>query len=180
MDLDGAISGRRSRRKYSSAPVTREEIAALADAARMAPSWANTQCVRLVVVRKPETRKALAGTLSEKNPARQAMEQAPVAVAFVARLGTAGCKAGKPVDDKDWYMFDTGLAVQNFCLKAHAMGLGTVIVGYFDYRKAGGILGVPDGFEVVALTPVGRPEGEASAPPRLAPEELIHEERFRT
>lgn len=179
MDLDAVVSGRRSIRKFGPGPVGPEIVAELVGAARLAPSWANTQCVRYVAVRDRATLDALTETMSEKNPARPAMRQAPLAVAFVARLGVAGFKAGKPVDDKDWYMFDAGLAVQNFCLKAHALGLGTVIVGYFDCRKAGEILGVPPGFEVVAFTPVGRPDGEAKAPPRIEIRELLHEERFR-
>ncbi len=179
MDLDAAITGRRSIRKFTAAPVADKDLETLVDAARNAPSWANTQCVRYVVVRDPAVRKALVACMSERNPAKQAVEQAPVTVAFVAKLGLAGHKAGKPVDDKDWYMFDAGLAVQNFCLKAHAMGLGTVIVGFFDYRKAGELLGVPQGWELVAFTPVGVPEGGASAPARLGLNELVHAGRFR-
>jgi nitroreductase len=30
--------------------------------------------------------------------------------------------------EKDWLMFDSGLAMQNLCLVAHYLGLGTVIV----------------------------------------------------
>lgn len=61
-------------------------------------------------------------------------------------------------------MFDLGMAVQNLCLKAHAMGLGPVVVGLMDLAPCGKILGIPEGHEVVAVNPVGRPAPEDQAP----------------
>ena len=43
MELDEAIAGRRSIRRYTQDAVSDDEIAALIEAARWAPSWANTQ-----------------------------------------------------------------------------------------------------------------------------------------
>ena len=63
-------------------------------------------------------------------------------------------------------MFDTALAVQNMVLAAHDMGLGTVIIGTFDAAKAEKALGVPEGYRVVTLFPVGVPAREGKAPPR--------------
>lgn len=178
MDLDRVMMERRSHRIFSSDPVSDEDVLSLVEAVRVAPSWANTQCVRVIAVRDEDRRRALSETLSEKNPARKAVAQAPVTVALAARLGLSGFKKGEAVDDKAWHMFDTGLAMQNLCLKAHAMGLGTVIVGYFDYRKAGDILRVPEDHQVVALTPVGIPEGTPSTPQRLEVSELLHHETW--
>jgi nitroreductase len=178
MDLDRAIMERRSRRKFGADPVSENDVQALCEAVRAAPSWANTQCVSCMVIRDSATKDALVETMSEKNPACKAMAQAPVTLVLVARLGVSGHKGGKPVDDKSWYMFDTGLAMQNLCLKAHAMGLGTVIVGFFDHRKAAEILAVPEGFEVVAFTPVGIPEGAASSPKRRDLGEIVHLEKW--
>ncbi len=50
MDLETAIRSRRSVRQFTDEPVPEEVIRELLDAARWAPSWANTQCWGLFVV----------------------------------------------------------------------------------------------------------------------------------
>ncbi|MHC5037598.1 MAG: nitroreductase family protein [Planctomycetota bacterium] len=180
MKADDCIRTRRSVRDFSAEPVSDTVIEGLVELARHAPSWANSQCVRFHVVRQPALKEELAAILSGKNPARKAILAAPVVVVFVAKAGLAGYKKGDPVDDRVWHMFDTGLAVQTFCLAAHQAGLGTVIVGYFDHRKAAEILNLPEGFEVVALTPLGIPVKIPKEPRRLAVEALIFRERLES
>ena len=58
------------------------------------------------------------------------------------------------------------------------MGLGTVVVGMFDHKKAEEILGVPPNVEVVAITPLGYPATEGSAPKRKEPSEFVFYERY--
>ena len=53
MNVMEAIKGRRSVRKYRPDPVNDETLEAVLEAARWAPSWANNQCWRFVVVREP-------------------------------------------------------------------------------------------------------------------------------
>ena len=47
MDTLEAIKNRRSIRKYKSDPVDDKTLETVLDAARLAPSWSNTQCTRL-------------------------------------------------------------------------------------------------------------------------------------
>ena len=61
-------------------------------------------------------------------------------------------------------MFDTALAVQNMVLAAHALGLGTVIIGAFDAAKAEKVLGVPKGYRIVTVLP-GRRAGQGGQSP---------------
>jgi nitroreductase len=68
--------------------------------------------------------------------------------------------------------------MQNLCLAAHALGLGTVVVGRFDHQRVAEILGVPQNVEVVAMTPLGYPAAEGSAPKRKEPSEFIFYERY--
>jgi nitroreductase len=75
-------------------------------------------------------------------------------------------------------MFDTGLAMQNLCLAAHALGLGTVVVGRFDHNKVSEILGIPQNVEVVAMTPLGYPATEGSAPKRKEVSEFVFYEKY--
>lgn len=188
MEVIEAIKGRRSVRRYQSTPVDEKTLETVLEAARWAPSWANTQCWRFVVVREKSVRAELAETLRDtetgdtpvKNPAFRAMQDAPVVIVGCAQLDRSGFKPGGPATDKGgyWYMYDVALAMQNLMLAAHSLGLGTVQVGMFDAGKAAAILGVPEGFCVVAMTPLGYPERESRTPPRKELSEIVFHNKF--
>ena len=176
MDVLEAIRTRRSVRKFSPEPVGDEELRQVLEAARWAPSWANTQCWEIVVVRDPGKKKALSELLvPERNPAKRAVAEAPIVLAVCGRKGVSGFYKGKPVTDKgDWLMFDVALAVQNISLAAHALGLGTVIVGALDHGRASELLGLPEDVELVVLIPLGRPAEEPKAPGRKELSEFVY------
>jgi len=179
MDVMEAIKERRSIRKYGADPVDDESLNTILEAARWAPSWANTQCVRWVVVKDESIKGSLADTLSSTNPAGKAIRAVPVVLAACAEAGRSGCKGGEPVTDKgDWFMFDTALAVQNLTLAAHSLGLGTVQVGLFDAIKAGEILHVPDGVRVVELIPLGHPDEQPKGPGRKELSEVVFKDIY--
>lgn len=178
MELMEAIQNRRSIRKFTDQPISREDLETIMEAVRWAPSWANTQIWEVIAVTKPELKQALAGLLF-KNPATKAMINAPVVLAMVAKLKVSGYYSGQPTTDKDdWFLYDTGLATQNLCLTAHGLGLGTVIVGLFDSTKAAEILGVPEGYMVVSLIPAGHPDQSPRPPRRRAAKDFTHYDRF--
>jgi nitroreductase len=167
MELMDAIKGRRSIRKYKMDSPSDEDINFILEAAQWAPSWANTQCWQFIIVRDSETKKKLAETLPEKNPARPAFGQAPLIIVACGQKEKAGYFQGNSVTDKgDWLLFDTALSLQNLTLAAYSRGLGTVHVGFFNSRKAEEILKVPSDVAVVELLPLGYPDAEAKAPPR--------------
>jgi nitroreductase len=167
MELMEAVRGRRSIRKYKADMPPDGDLNFILEAARLAPSWANTQCWEIIIVRDAETKAKLSGTLPEKNPARAAIAQAPIVIAACAQKEKAGYFKGTPVTDKgDWLMFDTALALQNLTLAAYSLGLGTVHAGFFDSVKAEEILNVPAGVAVVELLPLGYPDQEAKVTPR--------------
>ncbi len=180
MDLRQAIKERRSIRKYKPTPVPDQAILECVEAARFAPSWANTQVSRFVVVKDQKTKEALAEALGSGNPARQAMIEAPCAVCLVAQRGMSGMKRGEPVTDKGdyWFMFDSGIAMEHFVLTAWSLGLGTVHIGAFDARRAEAVLGVPQGYSAVAMTPLGYFDAAPSPTPRKPIEELLFLDKF--
>ena len=180
MDVLEAIKTRRSIRKYKTTPVDDSTLEQVLEAAQWAPSWANTQCWRFVVVRDTGIRAQLAETLSSNNPATDAILNAPLVIVACAQKKRSGHYHGEPSTDKGdgWLMFDTGLAMQNLVLAAHALGLGTVHVGAFDARQAEGILGVPEEYCVVEMTPLGYPDQEARTPPRKELSEIVFNEKF--
>jgi nitroreductase len=69
--------------------------------------------------------------------------------------------------------------MQNLCLAAYALGLGTVIIGAFDHKKAEKILGLPQDVEVVAMTPLGYPASKGATPRRKEISEFVYYEKYR-
>jgi len=179
MDLMDAIKGRRSIRKYKPDLVPEEALQTVMEAVRWAPSWANTQCWEVIVVKDPKVKSQLSIALPKGNPALSSMTEAPLVLILCGKKGISGYYKGQPVTEKgDWLMFDTGLAIENLCLAAHTLGLGTVVIGMFDHRKAAEILGVPQNVEVVAMTPLGYPASEGPAPRRKEIAEFVHYEKY--
>ncbi|KPJ59812.1 MAG: hypothetical protein AMJ42_01765 [Deltaproteobacteria bacterium DG_8] len=179
MDVMKAIKERRSIRKYKPDPIFDSDLKEILEAARWAPSWANTQCWEFIVVKNPETKKKLAETLPSGNPAFFSFTEVPIVIVACAQLGKAGFYKGKAGTDKgDWYMFDVALATHNLTLTAHAKGLGTVHVGFFDAKKVAQILEVPKGIVVVEMIPLGYPTEEAKVTSRKELHEFISYEKF--
>ncbi len=130
MEVLEAIRARRSIRKYRTALVDDKTIGLVLEAARWAPSWANSQCWRFIVVRDSAIKSKLADALislsdragqslrippngevlaprrgvSERpNRATEAVRQAPVVIVACAELGKSGYYArdlGEAVTDK--------------------------------------------------------------------------------
>jgi nitroreductase len=179
MDLMEAIKGRRSIRKYKADPVPEEALRKVMEAVRWAPSWANTQCWEVIVVKDSKIKSELATTLTKTNPSLSSMTEAPLVIVLCGKKGVSGFKKGEAATVKgDWLMFDTGIAMQNLCLTAYSLGLGTVVVGLFDHKKAEEILGVPQNVEVVAISPLGYPAAEGVVPKRKEPSEFIFYEKY--
>ncbi len=180
MDVVDAIKTRKSIRRFRPDGIPDDVLIDVLDAFRMAPSWANTQCWELIVVRDGETKEKLSEeVLAPKNPAKRGVAEAPVVVVALAREGVAGFYKGEPRTDKgDWFMYDVGVAMQNLCLAAWAKGLGTVHVGLMDAKKAEEILGVPEGVRVVALTPLGYPAREGEATKRKEISDFVYKEKY--
>ena len=180
MEVMEAIKTRRSIRRYKPDPVKEDDLQAVLEAVQWAPSWANTQCWRFIVVRDSGMKERLADTLSSGNPATLAIKEAPVVIVACAETKKSGYKKGEPVTEKDewWYMFDVGIAMQNLVLTAHALGLGTVHVGSLDAKKAADVLGLPPEMMLVEMTPLGYPDEEARAPRRKELSEFVSYDRY--
>ena len=179
MEILEAIKTRRSIRRYRTTPVGDKTVDIVLESARWAPSWANTQCQRFVVVRDAKTKAELAKTLPETNPSLEAIRVAPVVIVACAELGKSGYSKGELATDKgDWYMFDLALAMQNLTLAAHSLGLGTVHVGLFDAKRVADILEVPLGFSVVEMIPLGYPDEKPTARPRKELSEIVFYDKY--
>jgi nitroreductase/predicted amino acid-binding ACT domain protein len=175
-DLFEAVFSRRTIRRFQERPVEDAVLAKALEAARWAPSWANCQPWTFVVVRDAALRERLARADRSR---RKPLAAAPVIVAVLGERGRSGYIRGELVTEKEdwWYLFDLGLAVENFSLAAHDLGLGSVIVGWFSAREMESILEVPAGREVAVLLGVGYPAEEPTPPRRRTLDELVSLDR---
>ncbi|MEW5908852.1 MAG: nitroreductase family protein [Thermodesulfobacteriota bacterium] len=179
-DFLESIKERRSVRKYEEKEIPEEMLNQVLESVRWSPSWANTQCWEIVVVKDPVIKERLQATLPEKgNPARTAMIQAPAVLALCGKLKSSGYYKDQAATRLgDWFMFDLGIAAQTLCLYAGYLGLGTVIVGLFDHDRAKEVLKVPAGYELTAMIPIGYPAKKTEAPKRKELREFIHKDTF--
>lgn len=170
---------RRTIRKYSDQDVSDETMQQLYEVVESTQSWANTQCWELVNVVDAEIRKQLQETVPQKNPAYRCIVEAPVLLALCAKKGVSGTINGCMTSSHgDWYMYDLGLATQNLCLAAHSLGLGTVVVGWFENGQADKILNAPEGIETVSLIPLGYRNQKGVKPKHKPVSSFVHQNTF--
>lgn len=171
MEFSELVLKRQSDRKYAPKRVDREDIVRCLEAARMAPSACNSQPWKFVVV---DDRAKLA-ELSEAAIGlgmNRFTVQVPVLVAVVQEPMNMSAKAGSLAKNKDYSMMDLGMAVENFCLQAAELGLGTCIMGWFDEKRVKKVLGVPRTRRVQLLIAVGHPDAPNRQKVRKALEEI--------
>ena len=168
MDVYEAISKRRSIRRYKPDAVSREQLLRVLEAARLAPSWKNQQCWRFVVVTEEAGKKAVAAALADQNPGKNALLTAPVDIVLCADPQASGI-----MGDRYYYPVDCGITMEHLVLAAQAEGLGTCWIGAFDEATAKAAVGVPAGWRVVAITPLGYPAHNPAPPPRKEATEIF-------
>ncbi|MCW4003913.1 MAG: nitroreductase family protein [Candidatus Bathyarchaeota archaeon] len=146
MEFMDVVTARKSVRDYTDKPVEEEKLTQLLEAARLAPSWANKQCCRYIVVKDKAKIQEVAGGFIGW------LKQAPVLVVACADPKDSGSRNGM-----DYYLVDVGISMQQLILAATDLGLGTCWIGGFDEGKVRKALGIPENVRVVALTPIGYP-----------------------
>jgi nitroreductase len=161
MDIFQVFRDRRSIRKYKDTPVERETIEQVLDAARLAPSWKNLQCWRFLVLTDPGKRALLLEAFPDDNPGKKAIAMAPVVVVVCANPTESDVENGI-----EYFVADTAIAFEHLCLAAHALGLGTCWMGWYDEALIKSALAIPAGIRIVGITPLGYPDQEPKPRPR--------------
>jgi nitroreductase len=170
MHVMDAIRTRKSVRAYLDRPVEEEKVGAVLEAARLAPSAANRQEWRFVVVRNPEMRRRLAETAG----GQAFVGQAPVVVAACADTDGHVMKCGQPS-----YPIDVAIALDHMTLAAVELGLGTCWIGLFDEKKVKELLGIPERIRVVELLTLGYPvDSSVIEKWRLPMDQIVKHERW--
>lgn len=216
VDALEAIMTTRAIRRFSDRPVSQADIETCLRAAQQAPSGGNVQPQQYVVVTDPEVRAALGALYQrayhryeralpepaefddeEKAAAWRRTRDAsrhladhlgevPVIVLFLQPIIPWGA-----VDEEgpmDIGRLDASVypSVQNFCVAARSLGLGTALTTVIRIHAAEALdlLGVPgraDGsprFEIAALVPVGYPVGNFGVAPRKPAAAVTHWDRW--
>ena len=135
-----------SARKYTSEPVSREDLEYILKCVRLAPSAVNRQPWKFVIVSSDEARKALCCAYD-----REWFRTAPLYI--VCLKNNSECWT-RPCDNKPHGDIDVAIATEHLCLAATECGLGTCWVCNFDTNVTHDLFG-KDGYEAVAIIPIG-------------------------
>jgi len=167
MEFIDVITKRRSIRKYKPDMVSDEDIEYILECARLAPSWANSQCWKFIVVKDQKVKENLASA------GNSWIANAPVIIVACADPSKPGTKGDQP-----YYMLDIGIAMEHLILAAADRGLGTCWIGAFNESIAKKALGVPDNIRVVASTPLGYPDESPAQRPRKALKDIMSIDKY--
>ncbi|ALP52976.1 nitroreductase [Candidatus Tenderia electrophaga] len=135
------------------ASLSAEQVTALLEAARWAPSCFGDEPWRYVVCHKADDPQAWASALAclaEKN--QRWAGAAPLLL--IANAASHFHKNDKP---NRWGQYDTGAASENLCLQATALGLAAHQMGGFDQDKARQTFNIPEQYTPMAVIAVGKP-----------------------
>jgi nitroreductase len=163
--LHPLLSGRWSPRGFDrSHGVSDEQLTALLEAARWAPSASNSQPWRFLVTRRGDAAfDRLAGLLA---PGNHGWARHASALLLVAAETTTPDGEVRP-----WALYDTGQAVAQLVAQARAEGLATHQMGGFDTAAAADAFGLGAGLTPLVVVAVGAIDPGAELPEPLATRE---------
>ena len=169
-DIMTHILSRRSIRKYTNEPVSREDILRLLQAAMAAPSATNRKPWEFVVVTEPEVLESLRRVLPFGR------YNAPAAIIVCGNMGRA-----LPWPARDFWIQDCSAATENILLAATGLGLGAVWVGVHPIgllvKAVSRVLSLPKGVIPLGVVYVGHP-AEAKAPRTQYDEKRVHWQKY--
>jgi nitroreductase len=134
MDFLEIANQRQSCRSYdASRPVEEEKLAAVLEAARLAPSACNGQPYQLTVCRG-DTAKAVADATMGMGMNKFA-SQAPVMIVISEMPYVKSAALGAKLKGNDYRSIDIGIVSAYLTAEATAQGLSTCILGWLDDSK---------------------------------------------
>ncbi len=200
MDIIDAIKKRRSVRNFKPDEIPEEVLDKLLNAMRLAPSGANRQPRKFIVIRDQATKAKLADACKfypGRPNGQPFIAEAPVVIVACGSkkeaatlyyeegqitLGTGQTAAEKvetgAVESRTTVELDLAIALDHLTLTAVAEGLGTCWVGGFDDKPVKKLLSIPDDMSVPIVMPVGYPVAWPEPRPRKPLEEIICHEKY--
>ncbi len=148
MDVKEAIEKRRAYRAFGPVEINDGIIKELATAAQLTASCFNNQPWKFVFVRSKQSLAKVHDCLSKGN---EWVKGASVIIAAFAKKEN-DCV----IKEREYYLFDLGMAVSAMQLRATELGLVAHPIAGFDNGKARLALGIPEGNMVLVLINVGK------------------------
>jgi len=166
VDVDSQFLDRWSPRAFDSSPLTDDQLAALFEAARWAPSCYNEQPWLFLYAVTPEDRTRFGTALVSANQVWAL--RAPLLLFVLCRR-----RFRHNNQENRHAPFDAGAAWMALALQARKLGLHAHAMAGFSRQKAYEVLGVPaEDYDIMAAVAVGR-RGDA----QLLPEDLAAREQ---
>ena len=167
MSLLDIAKKRYSVRKYADKPVEKEKLEKILACAHVAPTAANLQPVKLLVVQDKERLKSIAKAGNIYN--------APLAIIVCADHSKAWTR---PFDNKRTTDIDASILTDHMMLQATELGLGTVWVCFFKPDVIKKEFQLPDNLEPINILAIGYGKGiaedsERHSETRIPMEELV-------
>lgn len=176
MDFYEVLRTRRSIRKFTEEAIPQAVLERVMLAAGMAPSGSNRQNWKYIIVSDPELREKVGRIcLNQKF-----ISEAPLTVIVCGRDMSDAYNRGGYMEELGMIV-DASITFTHFIMAARAEGLGTCWIGLFDNEQLKNLFGIPDGWDVVALSPLGypsKPSDFVETEKRKSYDELVSENYF--
>lgn len=143
---------RYSVRKYEDKIVEKEKLDKILEAGRVAPTAANLQPQKLIVVQKKDS--------LEKLKIGTNVYGAPLAIIVCSDHSQSWKRS---YDGKDSADIDASIVTDHMMLQASELGLGTVCVGIFDPKIIKKCFNIPDNIEPINILAIGYSDVEAES-----------------
>lgn len=156
---------RYSVRSYTDRQVEAEKLEKILEAAHVAPTAANLQPVRLIVVQSKEG--------LEKIGKGANLYNAPLAIIVCADRTKAWVR---PFDKKQTADIDASILTDHMMIAATELGLGSVWICYFQPEVISKEFSLPDNLEPINILAVGYADEEAADPERHATQRIAMKE----
>lgn len=155
MDFLNIAKSRYSVRNYSTQKVEQEKLDKILEAAHVAPTAANLQPVRLIVVREKDGLDRISKATNIYN--------APVAIIVCVDTSRVW---ERPFDKKKNGDIDAAILTDHMMLQATELGLGSVWICYFKPDVIKKEFNLPDNLEPVNILAVGYGDETPASPER--------------
>lgn len=147
MDFFEMIESRYSVRAYKSAPIEAYKLQKVFEAARLAPTAANRQPIRVIAIYTAEHKEDL-----RRIYGRSWFVDAPIVLCICGVEAEGWVRSH---DGKSYLDVDAAIVMDHIVMAATALGLGTCWIAAFDPDEARDVLELPAGVEPIIFTPLG-------------------------
>ncbi|WP_243685197.1 nitroreductase family protein [Methanosarcina barkeri] len=141
MGVFDIIKDRRSIRTYKDERIPKDKLEKLLEAARLAPSAANRQNWKFIVVENEEVKKQLVAACNNQP--------------FVGTASSIIAGIGDP--SQKWHQVDLAIALEHIVLEAVELGLGTCWIALSTKTKSKKLLKIPQDKKSCSFTDRGNP-----------------------